>query len=435
VRASLAGKAVETAMQVLLVTLVPRLLGPADYGGFALALTLVTIGSASVSFSGPTVMARFVPAAPPSERTALARALLLRIGRWRLAQVVLFAALPAAVLVAVDPGRFPPLEAGLIVLAFALDVGATLVFQVALGLGRALFWSFRFPVQYAVLVTAAPALDALGGAPGAVVAIALASGAALVVGAAVVLPPVLRARAGAPLPPGALRFGVLHGASGVFSLIASRGGVVAVALLTASSVETGYAALATGIAIAGTQVVVQAFAVQLPGLVLADTAMTTGSSTEAARSRRSAGEGPARLLAERAELALLPLAIVAAAVVKPALPVAIGERFEGAADAFAPALAALPLAPVTALALQTAALRLRPEARLWATVAGALAFAITAVVAIPPWEAAGGSTALLAGTLATNVASLGFFPDVLRGWLLPVSIGGAGLVLAVGLAV
>ena len=58
----------------LLVSVVPRSLGPAGYGVFSLALAIVTIGSASFALGGPSLMSRFVPAAAPELRPALARA-------------------------------------------------------------------------------------------------------------------------------------------------------------------------------------------------------------------------------------------------------------------------------------------------------------------------------------------------------------------------
>jgi O-antigen/teichoic acid export membrane protein len=80
---TLAGKGLEFLGQALLVVLIPRVLGPSSYGTFALALAIVSIGSLSLSLGGPTVMARFVPAASPGERAATARALAIRLGRWR----------------------------------------------------------------------------------------------------------------------------------------------------------------------------------------------------------------------------------------------------------------------------------------------------------------------------------------------------------------
>ena len=55
----LTGKGAELATQLLLVTLVPRLLGPSDYGSLATALAVVIVGSVQ-----DAVPSRTVP--PPS---------------------------------------------------------------------------------------------------------------------------------------------------------------------------------------------------------------------------------------------------------------------------------------------------------------------------------------------------------------------------------
>src|SRR5947209_4113810 len=132
---TLVAKAAETLTLVGLATLIPRALGPADYGVFAVFLAV----------------------------------------------------------------------------ALALDVAATLVYQIALALGRPLLWSFRFPLQNTVLVVAAIALHAVAGVNGALAAVAIASGTALAAG----LPALGRQlRPIWPLssvPPGALRFGILQG--------------------------------------------------------------------------------------------------------------------------------------------------------------------------------------------------------------------------------
>ena len=70
-----AGKIAEAVTLVLLATVVPRLLGPHDYGQFSVVLTLVAIGSVALTLGGATLLARYVPAAPPAERAPLARAM------------------------------------------------------------------------------------------------------------------------------------------------------------------------------------------------------------------------------------------------------------------------------------------------------------------------------------------------------------------------
>jgi hypothetical protein len=57
IAASVAGKAVEMATLVLPATVVPRALGPSDYGRFAVALTIVTLGSLALTLGGPAGVA------------------------------------------------------------------------------------------------------------------------------------------------------------------------------------------------------------------------------------------------------------------------------------------------------------------------------------------------------------------------------------------
>ena len=181
------GKALEAVTLVLLFTLVPRLLGPSDYGSFAVALSLVTLASAASALGGPTWLSRFVPTVPVADRPGLARALAVRSARWRIG-VCGVAALVATILALADPDRFDPLACFLVVLAIMLDVAATLVYQVGLALGRIGLWSLRYPIQNAVLVAAVSVLYAGFGTQGALAGIALSSGAALAVGLAVVPP-------------------------------------------------------------------------------------------------------------------------------------------------------------------------------------------------------------------------------------------------------
>ena len=69
---SMAGKAAELVTLLVLATVVPRVLGPSDYGRFALPLTVVTVGTLALTLGGPTTVARFVPVAPPEQRVARA---------------------------------------------------------------------------------------------------------------------------------------------------------------------------------------------------------------------------------------------------------------------------------------------------------------------------------------------------------------------------
>lgn len=414
---SMAGKAAEMVTLLLLATLVPRALGPVDYGRFAVPLAVVTIGSLALTLGGPTLMARFVPRAPAHDRLGLARALGARLARGRAVQVAVLAVAGTAA-VAWDPARFPPLVTGLVLIALALNVAATLALQVGLGLGRTGPWSLRYPVQNATLVGAVLVLHPLAGATGAVVAIVVAAVVAAGIGA-VHVAPVARARlARVPVPPGAIRFGVLQAGGAALVQVTQRGGVLAVAVLAGSDAEAGFAALAVGVALGVTYAVLQTFTVSLPHL--------TGRPEEA--------EPVLRRLAGGLLAVLVLTSSFAALVLDTAVPAVFGAGYEGAVPAFAPALALVVLAPLQALVVQVAALRLRPEAALASGCAAALVFVGVAAVAVPPWGAAGGTAATLAGASAGVLVSLRVLPGAVGGQLGAASFAGAAAVLAVAVA-
>lgn len=422
VGSTLWGKALELSAQILLVALVPRVLGPADYGVFALVFTVVSVSSLSMALGGPTLMSRFIPAVSPYEREAVARTLLVRLARWRgafLCSMVIC----AITLAAVAPSTFPPVIVLLAVAALALDVGATLTFQTALALQRTTTWSFRFGVQNTITLAAALAGYDIAGLEGAVAGLAVASGTVFAWGSFLVLRPLVRARSGASLPAGALRFGAVHAVGNLFEQVMHRGAVVAVAILAGSRVETGFAALAVGLAMAGAYVIWQLFTAQLPGLVAA--ARDEPDVSLAERSLRHLGA-----------LSLgwaFALAAVGVCLIPLLAPVVFGDQFEDAVPAMAIALTMLPLAPLSALSTQTAALRLRPELRARATGAGMSAFAVTAALAVPHWEATGGAVALLAGVAVSVSVSTMMFPQVIDRKLLAAALSGSALLL--GLAV
>jgi O-antigen/teichoic acid export membrane protein len=415
---TLAAKSAEALTLIALATAVPRVLGPADYGVFAVVLAVVGIVSMSVSLGGPALLSRFVPAAPPSQRHALALALALRIARFR-AILVMSAIVAVVAFATIAPQRFPATAAVFVGVALALDVAATLIYQIALSLGRPMLWSFRFPLQNTLLVVAVLTLHEAAGETGAIAAVAVASGGALVVG----LPAIFRQlRPAAPLPslpPGAMRFGVLQGLSGFFVQVAVRGNVPLVLLLTGDKVEAGFTAFATSLVLAATYAVWQVFAVELPRL------------SAHARDDPAGVEAAARRLARRATFVLMPASLLSVLLVGPLLPHVLGTGFSGVEGALVPALAALPFAGLTALAAQIAALRLRPDIRVRTTGIGAMVFLVTAVVAVPQWGAIGGTAAFLAGTAATVFASARELPDALGRSL---TAGAAAASLAVVLA-
>lgn len=410
------GKGLEAVTLVLLFTLVPRLLGPSDYGSFAVALSLVTLASAASALGGPTWLSRFVPTVPVADRPGLARALAVRSARWRIA-VCGVAALGATILALADPERFEPLACFLVVLAVALDVAATLVYQVGLALGRIGLWSLRYPLQNAVLVAAVLVLHAGFGIEGALAGIALSSGAALAVGLAVV--PLRRGPASATaLPPGAARFAVIYGASGFFVQLLHRGGVVLVAMLAGSQVEAGFAAISIGIALALTYLVWQWFALELPRLA-------AGGET------RQLVEAPVRTLAWFALCVAVPAAMVAAVAFEQVIPRLAGEQFGGVEASLGPALAIVPLAPLTSAAAQLAALRLQPLLRLLAAAVGAIVFLAAGFILVPGEAALGATIALLLGSAAAAAVGAATFGDLLERRFVAGSFLGTLLVLAV----
>lgn len=408
------------ATLALLVTLVPRILGPGDYGSFAVGLGLITLGSSALALSGPVVMSRFVAAAPAVERAALARALALRTLRWRAAGLGA-GVVVAAALVLVDPARFAALPTALVLAAIILDAPATVAFQVALALGHTAAWSFRYPMQNALIVVAVPALHAAAGLEGALAAIALSSAAALAAGLVLVAQPLRGARRSAEVPRGVSRFALLQGWSNLLVQVQHRGVVVAAALLAGPRTEAGYAALAGGAAIAVTYAVWQLFTV------------TTARFAALSSVDPDAASAELRRLAQVALLVAIPVALSAVALTPVLLRALLGAEFSAAKTAFAPALAAIPLAALTGATGGAAAIQLRPAARLWTTVAGAVAFVATAAALVPSLGAAGATGALLAGTAAAALAGFALFPGLVEARSLVLSFAAAAAVLAVGL--
>lgn len=418
VAVGLGGKVLEVVTLVPLVTVVPRVLGPGDYGAFALALSVVTIGASAAALGGPTLMSRFVPAAPPGERPELALALTIHSGRWRLA-FALVAVLGAVTVSVAAPGTLRPLPAVLVAGALALDVAATLLLQAALALGRVGAWSLRYPLQTAVLVAAVLPLHAGWGADGALVALPLSTLAALGFGAAVLLPRLRGVPRGATLSPQLVRFAVLQGAGGALTMITQRGGVVAVALLGGSAAQQGFAGISIGIALAATYAVGQLFAVELPGL--STTAADDLGAAEASVRRA------ARILAVGTGV----LALGGALVAGPLLAAAAGSAYRASGEALGIALAAVALAPAAAAVNQLAALRLRPELRLLAVAAGAASFVAAALVLVPAYGAEGASGALVLGTAATVLVAGVILRPALDALLIAGSLVSAAAVVGV----
>lgn len=414
--ASLAGKAAEMVTLLLLATVVPRVLGPAAYGRFSVPLTVVTLGSLALTLGGPTLMARYVPAAAPHEQVAVARAIGGRLARGRAAQVAAIAVVAVGLVVAV-PTVFSPVDTALVVLALALNVAATVGLQIGLGLGRTGAWSTRYPLQNAVLIAAVLLLHDGGhgsGDRGGVVAIALASVVGACFAAWVVSPTLRTPVPKVSIPDGAIRFGVLQATGAALVQFSHRGPVLVVALLAGSAAETGYAALATGIALGVTYAVLQTFTVSLPHL-----AARADDGSEAVLRRLAGG-----LL-----VAAVPATAATALLLDTVVPLVFGDGYEGAVAAFGPALALVVLAPVNALTVQVAALRFRPDVAAMAGAVSATVFIVTAVVAVPAWGAAGGTAAACAGAATGALVSIRRLPGAVGAPIGVISFAGAALVL------
>lgn len=412
VGASVLGKAAEMVTLLVLATVVPRALGPDAYGHLSVPLTIVTLGSLALVLGGPTVMARFVPTVAPAERPALAWALGARLALGRVLQLAVVALLATGA-VLWDSDSFPPAETALVVVALALNVGATLLLQPTLGLGLAGPWSLRYPLQNTVLIGAVLVLHHRFGPIGSVWALVVAGSVAVIFGAAAAARHLRRSTTPVAIPDGALHFGVLHAAGAGLTQITQRGGVVAVALLASAGPEAGYTALALGVALGVTYAVLQAFTVSLPHL--------TG---------RSDGEDTARRLAGGLLAVISPLAVVVSTQIDELVPLVFGDGYLEAAGAFGPALALVVLAPLTSLLVQVGALRIRPGVSAAAGVSAVVAFTLVALLTVPEWGAAGGTTAALAGAVGGSLFSLGALRHA-AGWrIVTASFASAAAVLA-----
>lgn len=415
------GKALEFVTLVPLLTVVPRALGPADYGALALALAIVAAGSTAAALGGPTLLTRFVGAAVPSERAALALALTLRAARWRLALGVSVLAF-GSVTVALSPSRLPVLPAILVAVALLLDVAATLLLQAALALGRVSSWSLRYPLQNGVLVAAVLVLHDDFGRSGAIAALPVASGAALVLGVMALFPRVRGVSPAGALPGAVGRFALIQGAGGALLVLTHRGGVVAVALLGGSAAQQGFTALALGLALALTYAVAQIFTVELPG-------HAASAATDLVRVEESVGR-----IAGRLAVATGIVAAGGVVVAEPLLRAVVGRDYSNASDAVGIALAAVVLAPAAAAASQLTALRLRPDLRLQATGAGAAVFLVATAVLVPAHAAVGAAAAFVAATAVSVLVSGAVLRPALGPALMVGSLGSSAAIVALAVS-
>ena len=390
--ASVAGKGVEALTLAALVLLVPRALGPADYGAFAVALAISTGIATATGIGGPALFARVLAPLDGVRRHDVARALAVRVGQTR-ALLLAGLGLVAGGAAMLAPGDVSALQVSLVATAAVLGTAATLLSQLALGLERTVAWSLRYPLENGVIVAAALALYPSAGLDGALAAIALGAGAALALGVANAGPALRGARGDAALAPGTLRFARLQASGGALTQVVHRGAAPVCALAGAGAVTTGHAAIAAGVALALTYAVLQTMLVVLPGAARAHVRDPLGA------------EAALRRTALLCAAAVVPVCAVVALAAEPLLVTALGEEFRGAAQALRIALAAAALAPLWALATQLAVVRERPDAVLTGAVAGAATFVLVALLTAPGSQASAAAGAMLAGVAATAGAT------------------------------
>jgi O-antigen/teichoic acid export membrane protein len=387
------GKALEAVTLAGLVLLVPRALGAADYGAFAVALAVATGIATATGIGGPALFARVLgPARAPAARRALARALVRRVGRTR-AAVLLMLAATAGAGAALAPGSVSAPQVALVTAAAVLGTAATLLSQLALGLERTIGWSLRYPLENGVTVAGSLVLYPVAGVNGAIAAIALGAAAALGLGLVTAWPELRGSQTGT-LPAGTVRFARLQAGSGALTQVVHRGAAPACALLGATAAATGHAAIAAGAALAITYAVLQTTLVALPG------------AARAYAGDRAGAEAALWRVAGLCTAVVIPACAFLALAAEPLLTFALGESFRDAAEPLRIGLAAAALAPLWALATQLAALRGRPEAALVGAALGAASFVWVAVLAVPDGEASGAAAAMLAGVAATVAGTL-----------------------------
>jgi O-antigen/teichoic acid export membrane protein len=386
---SVGAKALEALTLAGLVLLVPRALGPADYGGFAVALAVATGIATATGIGGPALFARVLGPLAGGERREVARALVRRLGAVR--AVLVLAVVPVALVGALlAPGRVTLLQAALVLVAAACGVAATLLAQLALGLERTFAWSLRYPLENGVIVLGAVLLYPVAGLDGALAAIALGAVAALCLG----LVAVGRVAGGRdvgrrPLPEGVLRFARLQAVGGALTQVVHRGAAPACALLGVGGAATGHAAIAAGASLALTYAVMQTTLVALPGAARAFSLDRAGAEAALWRMARLAG------------VVVVPLCLCVALAAEPLLVFGLGEDFRDAAAPLRIALIGAALAPLWALSTQLAALRERPQDVVAGAAFGSLTFVVVAVLALPGGGADGAAAAMAAGVAAT----------------------------------
>ena len=388
---TLAAKWAELVSQALLILIVPRALGAAPYGEFAVAFSVVSVLSFTLGMGAPLAAIRYVPAAAPDQRSARARAVARSVGASR---ARMLAVLTVAAAVLAPTVLDVPLAETLTVCAAAwCSVGSTIASELGLALGRARVWNARFPLENGLVVVAAPVGHAVSGAHGAIAGMALACAATFAVLYRWVAGELREAPAGAPLPPEAVAYARLQTVTVTLATLVKRGGPLAMPILGASATQTGFAAVATGLGTAGLTTVMSLLIVQLPRLVHRGPDTLVDAEDEGGRTARTA------LLVAMA--AALPAALLAG----PAIDLALGSEFSGARSAVVLALPAVPLGAALGLASLISSLRLRPGALAASWALGSVTFAALAAATIPSLHADGAALSMSAGLIVACVAA------------------------------
>jgi O-antigen/teichoic acid export membrane protein len=412
---TLAAKWVELVTQALLIVIVPRALGAAPYGEFAVAFAVVGVASLSLGLGAPLAAIRFVPAASPEERPARARAVARSVAASRAKTLAVLTA--AALIVAPTVLGVPVALTLAVCVAAWCSVGSSVASELGLAIGRTRIWNARFPLENALVVVGAPVGHGLSGSHGAIAGMVLACAATFAMLYRRVAGDLRTAPAGAGLPPEAVAYARLQTITVILGTLVKRGGTLAMPLLGAGAAETGFAAVATGLGTAGAATMMSLLNVQLPRLV----------PEEPRRAARDAAR-TARIALLLAVAAALPAALLA----RQAIELALGTGFSGAVDAVVLALPGVPLGAALGLISLSASLRLRPGALTATWAIASAAFAGLAAATIPSLGAEGAALATTGGLLAACLAGMALIGDRELRVTSAAAIAAAGVVLGAG---
>jgi O-antigen/teichoic acid export membrane protein len=191
-------------------------------------------------------------------------------------------------------------------------------------------------------------------------------------------------------------------------------------LAGASTSQTGFAAIAAGVAAAGTATMIGTQIVQLPRLV------------ELRERDPEEAERQATVWARVALAIAMAAALPAALLARPGLELALGDDFAGARGALELALPAVPFGAILGLASLTAALRLRPGSATRAWGFGAAVFLAVGVATIPSLDAEGAALAVTSAVVVTSVAATAILGGRGLREVCAASLAGAALVLGAG---